>query len=99
MTKIEMKSKGAALRSSEKKHRRLFSAAVVLLVCCLAFVGAVGAADFSDGSQITTTGDFNNITFGSTGENKYYKLMNDLDFGYKAPDEFGTDKKKILWRF
>ena len=43
MTKIEMKSKGAALRSSEKKHRRLFSAAVVLLICCLAFVGVAGA--------------------------------------------------------
>ena len=46
MTKIEMKSKGAALRSSEKKHRRLFSAAVVLLICCLAFVGAAGAAEY-----------------------------------------------------
>ena len=99
MTKIEMKSKGAALRSSEKKHRRLFSAAVVLLVCCLAFVGAVGAAEFSGGSgtkdepyQIKTIGDFNNITFGS-GKNTHYKLMNDLDFGYDAPNEFGTDDK------
>ncbi|MBO5003544.1 PGF-pre-PGF domain-containing protein [Methanocorpusculaceae archaeon] len=43
MTKIEMKSKGAALRSSEKKHRRLLSAAAVLLAVCLAFVGVAGA--------------------------------------------------------
>lgn len=43
MTKIEMKSKGAVSHSSEKKHRRILSAAVLMLVCCLAFVGAVGA--------------------------------------------------------
>jgi len=43
MTKIEMKSKGAALRSSEKRLRRLLSAAAVLLAVCLAFVGAAGA--------------------------------------------------------
>ena len=90
--------KNAVSHSSEKKHRRLFSAAVVLLVCCLAFVGAVGAvgaADFSGGSgkkddpyQITTTEDFNNIKFGNSGKNIYYKLMNDLDFGYTCPANF-----------
>ena len=46
MTKIEMKSKGAALRSSEKKHRRLFSAAVVLLICSLALVGTASADEY-----------------------------------------------------
>ena len=101
MTKIEMKSKGAALRSSEKKHRRLFSAAVVLLVCCLAFVGAAGAAgaaEFNGGSgdendpyQITTTYHFNNIKF-DIKKKTYYKLMNDLDFEYTAPNKFGTLK-------
>ena len=45
MTKIGMKSNGAASHSSTMKHRRLLSAAAVLLVCCLAFVGAVGAAE------------------------------------------------------
>ena len=45
MTKNGMKSMDAFSHSSEKKHRRIFSAAVVLLVCCLAFVGTVGAAD------------------------------------------------------
>ena len=43
MTKIEMKSKRVASRTSEMKHRRLFSAAAVLLAVCLAFVGAAGA--------------------------------------------------------
>ena len=78
MRKNREGGKNAVSHSSEKKHRRLFSAAVVLLVCCLAFVGAVGAALVGYGNethpyQITTTGDFNNITFGDTGENKYYK--------------------------
>ena len=97
MRKNREGGKNAVSHSLEKKHRRLFSAAVVLLVCCLAFVGAVGAADFSGGSgtlndpyQITTTEDFNNIKFGNSGKNTHYKLMNDLDFGYNAPDKFGT---------
>ena len=58
MTKIEMKSKGAALRSSEKKHRRLFSVAVVMLICCLAFAGAAGAADVA---KIEGKGSFDSI--------------------------------------
>ena len=48
MTKIGMKSNGAASHSSTMKHRRLLSAAAVLLVCCLAFVGAVGADEWYD---------------------------------------------------
>ena len=66
MTKIEMKSKGAALRSSEKKHRRLFSAAVVLLICCLAFVGAVGAEDTNHQDYWDDNGNW--VWKGSDGE-------------------------------
>ena len=95
MRKNREGGKNAVSHSSEKKHRRLFSAAVILLVCCLAFVGAVGAADFSGGSgtqsdpyQITTTEDFNNIKFGNSGKNTYYKLMNDLDFEHSCPAKF-----------
>ena len=51
MTKNGMKSKDAVSHSSEKKHRRIFSAAVVLLVCCLAFVGTVGAA-YGEGAEL-----------------------------------------------
>ena len=99
MRKNREGGKNAVSHSSEKKHRRLFSAAVVLLVCCLAFVGAVGAADDLVGSgtpddpyQIKTKGDFNNIKFGGTGVDKYYKLMNDLDFGYTAPNKFAPSQ-------
>ena len=100
MRKNREGGKNAVSHSSEKKHRRLFSAAVVLLVCCLAFVGAVGAvgaADFSGGSgtlndpyQITTTEDFDNIKFKVGGNNNayYYKLMNDLDFEHSCPAKF-----------
>ena len=95
MRKNREGGKNAVSHSSEKKHRRLFSAAVILLVCCLAFVGAVGAADFSGGSgtlddpyQIMTTEDFDNITFGDSGKNTYYKLMNDLDFEHSCPAKF-----------
>ena len=48
MTKIVMKSKGAVSHSSEKKHRWILSAAAVLLICCLAFVGAVGAEEVAE---------------------------------------------------
>ena len=101
MTKNEMKSKGTVSHFSERKHRRIIYAAVVMLICCLAFVWVAGAADFSGGSgtpddpyQITTTEDFDNIKFKVGGNNNayYYKLMNDLDFGYNAPDKFGTVK-------
>jgi len=43
MTNFEVKSKRVASRPSAMKHRRLFSAAAVLLAVCLAFVGAAGA--------------------------------------------------------
>lgn len=54
MKKHELKSRGAASYSSAMKHRRLLSVAAVLLVCCLAFVGAVGAEDDWDGTVDTT---------------------------------------------
>jgi len=54
MKKHELKSRGAASYSSAMKHRRLLSVAAVLLVCCLAFVGAVGAEDVWDGTVDTT---------------------------------------------
>ena len=43
MTNFEVKSKRVASRPSAMKHRRLFSAAAVLLAVCLAFVGGAGA--------------------------------------------------------
>ena len=45
MEKKMMNSNGAGSRSSAMKRRRLFAAGAVLLICCLAFVGAVGAAE------------------------------------------------------
>ena len=94
--------KNAVSHSSEKKHRRLFSAAVVLLVCCLAFIGGVSGTE-PDGSEgnpylIYTVEDFNEYITGTnvgragskeTGYTYYhYKLMNDLDFGYTCPANF-----------
>ena len=43
MKKENMRSEGAVLRSSVKKYRWLLSAATVLLICCLVFVGVAGA--------------------------------------------------------
>ena len=54
MKKHELKSKGATSHSSAMKRLRLLSVAAVLLVCCLVFVGAVGAEDDWDGTVDTT---------------------------------------------
>ena len=99
MTKIELKSKGVTSRFSITKCLRIISAATVLLVCCLAFIGTAGAADstYSGGSgtqadpwQIKTIDDFNNIKAG-LNSNDHYVLMNDLDFGYDCPEKFKSD--------
>ena len=67
MTNFEVKSKRVASRPSAMKHRRLFSAAAVLLAVCLAFVGAAGAVEWyvspdGSGSEASQTNPSNLTT-------------------------------------
>ena len=55
MKEIELKSKGAVSHSSRVKRLRLLSVAAILLVCCLAFVGAAGAEENTPVAKVGNT--------------------------------------------
>ena len=89
MEKKMMKSNGAGSRSSVMKRWRFLSTAAVLLICCLAFVGAVGAADFNGYGtvdspyEISTVDDLKklatNVNAGNPYSGIYFKLLYPLN--------------------